>query len=95
MLTIASVETALRNAGIDGYFINVDSDGALNAPGIKVYMDEQDPDNTGLAYRSVYSADDFDVETMAWNREDSGAIDDDADVEMLVGLAAACAAKLA
>lgn len=50
-MTIEQIE-ALALEIFDRYFVTVDAEGTLQAPGLEISWDDQDPENEGWAYRT-------------------------------------------
>ena len=86
MLTIDNIRTAFESK-VDGYFLTETSrpDPGLHAPGVVIYWDDANPDETGWAYRLAQS---LDPETMTWHGEESGVLDDEQTLSELVTIAA-------
>ena len=87
-LTAQQIVAGLEAVGIDPGLITTTHDSAIMCPALTIYLDTSDPTNSGWAYRL---ATEYDAYFDQWLGDESGAIDNLADVKRMARCARAVA----
>lgn len=90
-LTREAILAAIANTSIDAYFVTETTDGIIRMPGLDISWDNQDPNNEGWAYSEAQK---WDADTMQWDGDESGGIDDMDELAQLLTRAEERAAQL-